>query len=111
MRGLMNSRAAISGFVRPWAASRATCASCAVSSSTVSTVRLRTVSPVAEQLAPGALGERCRAHPAEHLVSRAQLLARVHAAVLTAQPLAVQEPAARELDHRAAAREPLDRFR
>jgi len=43
-------------------------------------------------------------------VSSAQLLAGVDAAVLPTQPLAVQEPAARELDRRAAAGEPLDRF-
>ena len=47
VRGLMNSWAPICELVWPSAASRATCASCAVSSSSVSAVRLRTVSPVA----------------------------------------------------------------
>src|SRR6185437_8607887 len=49
------------------------------------------------KLALSALGERSRAHSAEQLVGRAQLLARVDAAVLTTQPLAVaqQPPAAR----------------
>lgn len=47
VRGLRNSCAPISGFVRTSAASRAIWASCAVSSARVSTVRLRTVSPVA----------------------------------------------------------------
>ncbi len=42
-----DSCALISGLVRPLRASLAICASCAVSSFTVSIVRLRTVSPVA----------------------------------------------------------------
>ena len=46
VRGLMNSWAPISGFVRPSPAAHAICASWAVISSRVSTVRLRTVSPV-----------------------------------------------------------------
>jgi len=110
VRGLMNSRAAISGFVRPWAASRATCVSCVVSSSTVSTVRFAHCLAGGRKLALSALGERSRAHSAEHLVGSAQLLARVDAAVLATQPLAVQQAAARELERRAAARETLDRF-
>jgi hypothetical protein len=47
VRGLRKSWAPISGFVCPPAATRATCASCGVSSSSVWAVRLRTVSPVA----------------------------------------------------------------
>ena len=47
VRGLRNNSAPISGFVRPSAASRAICASCAVNSSRASTDRLRSVSPVA----------------------------------------------------------------
>ena len=47
MRGLRNSRAPISGFDSPSRASRAICRSCGVSSSRVSSVRLRTFSPVA----------------------------------------------------------------
>ena len=47
VRGLRKSRAPISGFDSPSRASRAICRSCAVSSSRVSTVRLRTFSPVA----------------------------------------------------------------
>src|SRR5690242_18195101 len=62
------------------------------------------------KLALSALGERSRAHSAEHLVGRAQLLARVDAAVFATQPLAVQKAAAREFERRAAAREALDRF-
>ena len=77
MRGLMNSRAPISGLVTPSAASRAICASWGVSSSRVSLVRLRARLTGRQQLARGALGERFRAHPREHLVRGAQLLARV----------------------------------
>src|SRR6185437_12177857 len=62
------------------------------------------------QLTPGALGEPLRAHAAEHLVGGPQPLAGVRAPVLPAQPLAVQEQAARELELRAAAREPVDRL-
>jgi EmrB/QacA subfamily drug resistance transporter len=47
VRGLMNNRVPISGLESPSRASSAICRSCAVSSSRVSTVRFRTVSPVA----------------------------------------------------------------
>ena len=47
VRGLRNSRALISGLDRPSRASLAICSSCGVSSSIVSTERLRTFSPVA----------------------------------------------------------------
>ena len=79
VRGLMNSWAPISGFVSPSPASRAICASCAVSSSCVSTVRLRTRLAGGEQLAAGALGERFGADAAEHVVGGTQLLAGVQA--------------------------------
>jgi hypothetical protein len=59
--------------------------------STVRGLRLRTVSPVAQQLAAGALGERLGPpHRAEQLARNMQLLARVAPAVLAAQPLAVE---------------------
>ena len=63
-----------------------------------------------QQLATGALGEPLRPDAAEHLVGGAQLLAGVDAPVLAAQPFAVQEPGAGEVDHAAAAGEPLDRL-
>jgi hypothetical protein len=63
-----------------------------------------------EKLAAGTLGERSGPHVDEALVGGAQELARVRAPVLAPEPLPVQEPAARELDRRAAAREPLDRL-
>src|SRR5258705_1838342 len=50
-----------------------------------------------EQLAPGALGERVHADRAEHVVGDAELLARVHPAVLAAEPLAVQKMGPRQL--------------
>ena len=68
------------------------------------------VSPVAEQLALGALGERLDAHRGEHLVGGAQLLARVQAAALAAQPFAVEQMGAGELHADAGAAEPLDRL-
>ena len=78
MRGLMNSSAPISGFVRPSPASRAICASCAVSASRVSTRGAAHRLAGGEQLAPGALGERlaprcgrtCRARRAAARVRR-----------------------------------------
>ena len=47
---------------------------------------------------------------AEHLVRGAQLLARVHAPALAAQPFAVEQVGARELGADARAAEPLDRL-
>ena len=110
MRGLMNSWAPISGLVCPSRASRATWTSWGVSASRV--VRGEPARGLAggQQLAAGALGERLGPEAAEVGVGAAQLLARVRAAVLAPQPLAVQEPAAGEFDRRAAAREPLDRL-
>ena len=46
----------------------------------------------------------------EHLVRRAQLLARVDAPVLAPQPLAVEQLGAGEVDRDAAAGQPLDRL-
>src|SRR3954471_2751816 len=63
-----------------------------------------------QQLAAGARGELVGAHAVEALVGGAQLLAGVGAAVLAAQPFAVEELAAGELDRGAAAFEPLDRL-
>ena len=77
VRGLMNSRAPISGFDSPSRASRAIWASWAVSSSRVSDGAL------AGGLAGGRSSRRARsanasdAHRVEHLVGGAQLLARV----------------------------------
>ena len=58
VRGLMNSWAPISGFVSPSPASRAICASCAVSSSRSLDRALADRLAGGQQLATGALGER-----------------------------------------------------
>ena len=83
MRGLMNSCAPISGF------------SVAVAGQTrdLDFLRRQGVTgvrggparslPGGEELAAGALSERVSTHAAEHVVRRAELFARVHAAVLT----------------------------
>ena len=49
------------------------------------------------KLLAGALGERLHADRRQHLVGRAQLVARVDPAVLAAQPLPVEQMSAREL--------------
>ena len=71
----MNSRAPIRGLDRPSRASRATCASCAVSSTLISTVRLRAVSPGGLHLAAGPLSQRIHTHRVQHVVGGTQLLA------------------------------------
>jgi len=63
-----------------------------------------------DQLTAGALGEGVGADRAEHVMGDAQLLAGVDAAMLSPQPLAVDETRARELDADAGPREPLDRL-
>ena len=50
-----------------------------------------------QQFAPGALGERLGTHRGQHLVCGPQLRAGVHAAVLAAQPFAVEQMGAAEL--------------
>ncbi len=62
------------------------------------------------ELAPGAFRERLDPHVAEHLVRDAQLLACVEAAVLPAQPLAVEQPGAGVRHPDPGAAEPLDRL-
>ena len=86
------------------------CASCAVSASRVSTVRLRTVSPVASS------SRRARsAKPSAPIAVNISWAARscsrrVDAAALPSQPLAVQQMGACELRPQARAAEPLDRL-
>ena len=81
---------------RPGQAARSA-APAEVSSSRVSTVRLRTFSPVASSSTPGALGERLHADRREQVVGGAELRARVDAAVRAAQPFAVEQVRAGEL--------------
>jgi hypothetical protein len=63
-----------------------------------------------EQLAAGTLGECVRAEADEHLVGGAELCARVHPAVLTPQPLAVEQVRGAELRPERRAAEPSDRL-
>jgi hypothetical protein len=62
------------------------------------------------ELDPGAFGERFHAELREQFVGGAELLARVAPAALAAQPFAVEEIGARELDPYAGPLEPLDRL-
>ena len=71
---------------------------------------MRTFSPVASSSRAGALGERLHADRGEQVVGGAQLRARVDAAILAAQPLAVEQVRAGELGTQPRAAEPLDRL-
>ena len=75
-----------------------------MSSSRVSTVRLRTVSPVASSSRRARSANASVPIAASSVVRRAQLLARVDAAVLAAQPLAVEQLGAGELATRMRVR-------
>ncbi len=57
-----------------------------------------------------ALGERLHPNRGQHLVGRAQLLARVDPAILAAQPLAIEKVRAGELWTEPGAPQPLDRL-
>src|SRR5260370_10447436 len=63
-----------------------------------------------QQLATAALSERLHAHRGEPFVGGAQFLACVRAALLTPQPLAVQEVSADQRGAHASATEPLTRL-
>ena len=62
------------------------------------------------QLVPRAFGECLHAHRGQHVVSGPQLLTGVCAAVLAAQPLAVEQVRAGELGPQLGAAEPADRL-
>ena len=102
MRGLMNSCAPISGFV--WPSARQARDLRLLGGEHVARLRAASAHRLAggQQLAPGALGERLGPDLAEHLVGGAQLLARVDAPVLAAQPLAVHQVRAGEVHDDAA---------
>src|SRR5262245_54199448 len=63
-----------------------------------------------EELTTRALGERLHPHGDEHVVRRMQLLARVDASALTAQPLPVDEVRASLLRCEATAPESVERL-
>ena len=103
MRGLMNSRAPISGLDSPSRASRATwgllrgqhLSGCAGADGRGGALAGGLTS--GPQLAAGPFGEGCHAHLLQHPVGDAQLLPRVGAAALPAQPFPVQEAGAGQL--------------
>ena len=100
MRGLMNSCAPISGLVCP---SRGQPRDLGLlGRQDVARLRGEPARGLAggEELAAGALGERFGPHAAEALVGGAQGSRASARRFLAAQPLAVQEPGARELDRR-----------
>src|SRR4051794_40165223 len=104
---LMNRRAAISRFVSPCAARRATCVSWGVNSSRVSVVRRQARSPVASS-SSRALREGLDSGVSEELVGSSQLRASIETAPLTSKPLAVQQLGAGELHADARSIEPGD---
>ena len=110
VRVLRKSRALISGLDSPSRASRAICRSWAVRSSCGAGCPLSDVPAGRLKFLARALRERLHPDRGEHLVSRAQLLARVHPAVLAAQPLTVEQVRAGELGPQLSPAEPLDRF-
>src|SRR6476659_5468739 len=63
-----------------------------------------------QQLAPCALGEPLDPHLGEHSVRRAQLLTRIHASTLAAQPLAVEQMRSPEVDAQPRATQVVDRL-
>ena len=110
MRGLMNSRAPISGLERPVARQPRDLGLLGGELAAGLDGALAGRLAGGQQLARGALGERLGAHRGEQLVRGAQLLARVEAAALAAQPFAVEQVRASELQRDAGAAEPLDRL-
>ena len=73
-------------------------------------VRLRAVSPVARSSRLGALGKRLGTHFHEPRMRGSKLLARVDAARASAQPFAVQQMGASEVEGDAAVAEAFDRL-
>src|SRR4051812_36991161 len=63
-----------------------------------------------QQFATGAFGERLGPGETEHLVRSTQLPSGVHAAAVAAEPFAVEQTSAGELDPNSGALEPLDRL-
>ena len=96
VRLLMNNCSPISEFDRPSPASRAICASWAVSWSGSSIVRFRQSRAGRRQFAASALGEAVHSHRTEQLVPDAELAACVCSAVRASEPFAVEQVNARE---------------
>ena len=66
--------------------------------------------PGGQQLAPGPLGEPLDTGRGQHLVGGPELIARVHAAALAPQPLAVEQMRAGQFHADTGPAEPLDRL-
>ena len=98
VRGERKSWAATSLLERPCPTKRATWSSCGVSWSSVLGSRLRAVSPDARSSARARSAQRRRAERLERRERRAELLARVDAATLPPQVLAVRACDAREVE-------------
>ena len=105
---LMKSRAPIWELVYPSRAMRAISISWAVSSSRVTDRALGDTLAGRDQLSAGAVGERLGTDPAEDLVRETELMPRVDAPVLAAQPFAVQEVSPGEADDDPCGREAFD---
>ena len=86
------------------------CASWDVSSLDVSTVRLRTVSPVARSSRRARSANAVDAHRRQRLVGGPQLRPGVDPSTFPPQPFAVEQLRAGELDAHPGAAEPLDRL-
>src|SRR5262249_44484907 len=110
VRADRNSWAPISGLVSPSRARRAICPSCGGSGLRVSTLRLRTPPPVGARLPPRSLGERLHPDRCELVDGGAQLLARVDAPALAAQPLTVKQVGAGKLGTQPGTAQPVDRL-
>ena len=110
VRGLRNSSAPISGFVRPSPASRAMAASWAVSVGERRGGALAHRLAGGQQLPAGALGEPIGSHRGQHLVGGPELLACVQTALLAAQPFAVEQVRAGQFRPDPGAAEPPDRL-
>ena len=95
---------------RPVRASRAIWASCGVSWSRGSAVRVRTVSPVASSSRRARSANASHADRGEHVVRGAQLRPGVGPPALAAQPLAVEQVRAGEVGPEAGAAKPVDRL-
>ena len=106
----MNSLAPISGLVWPSAASRATCASCAVSTSGVSTVRLRTVSPVACNSRRARSANPTAPNRPNMSWAARSCFAGIHAPLPATQPLPIDQMGPSQLHPYTRSIEPLDRL-
>ena len=109
VRELRKSRAPISGLDRPSRASPAIWRSWPGELVARVDGALARLLARGQKLAAGALGERLQADRVEHRVGGAQLLARVHAPALAAQPLAVEQVRAGELRSQPGPAEAVDR--